>query len=116
MKSSPAALCATVFLVIGTSALDAQVITGPQLETGLRSGPAAYGYLSFPERYGYQTEPYIFAVGGSGRQMYYADYADKFDRAVKFGYPLPPDPYGVGKLPPHSNGLFGGGGFLFWRR
>jgi hypothetical protein len=35
----------------------------------------------------------IFYLNGDSRQLRYLDYLDKLDRAYKFGYPVPVNPY-----------------------
>jgi hypothetical protein len=42
-------------------------------------------------RYNYQTGGIIY-LNGSSSSLYYADYLDRFNRALKFGYPIPRDP------------------------
>src|SRR5581483_6273062 len=57
-----------------------------------RPGPKDY-YQSAPftHKYNYNTGG-IINFNGSTFQTTYFDYLDRFDRALKFGYPIPRDP------------------------
>src|SRR5207248_3322184 len=57
-------------------------------------GPGAkvpYDGAPWTYRYNY-TYSALYVGGGGGRSLNYADYLDRFDRALKFGYPIPRDP------------------------
>jgi hypothetical protein len=56
--------------------------------------PNTYFYDSAPftHKYNYNAAGILY-LNGNPRQLYYADYLDRFQRALKFGYPIPRDPY-----------------------
>jgi hypothetical protein len=96
----------------------AQVIWGGEAERYFRPGT----YLpndgqNFQVQYGYDTaSPFLqFGNAANANQLRNLDYADRLERAYKFGYPLPayPNQY----TPPSSTVYprFGLGLGLFWR-
>jgi hypothetical protein len=66
--------------------------TGDYINQLYQPGPKDY-YQSAPftHKYNYNTGGIINFNGSTG-QVYYFDYLDRFDRALKFGYPIPRDP------------------------
>jgi hypothetical protein len=131
MKTSSKRLLAALVLLAGAAqAAHAQVITDGYIQRGLMyPGPIGFDGEPYTQRYSYRTGAYIFANGDS-RQIYYLDYLDRVDRARKFGYPMPIDPYFPevpieGAAPaepvvrnpqPQPRVYFGGGGFGLFRR
>lgn len=97
MKSLPR-ICAALIVLAGAASLaDAQVITSGEIERGLRyrnttsfdGMPHTQRYLSLPNAY----------LNGDSRQLWYLHYLDRVDRAEKFGYRMPIDPYFSGPPP-----------------
>jgi hypothetical protein len=71
----------------------AQVFSSAEIERGLRPGVyVPYDGAPVTQRYAYQTGAFLY-VGGSARQLYTLDYLDRLDRAERFGYRPPPDPF-----------------------
>ncbi len=69
------------------------VLSNREIEWGLTyPGPAATGVVSQAERYSYNTGSFIY-VNGDRNRMIYLDYLDRADRAAKFGYRMPVDPF-----------------------
>jgi hypothetical protein len=72
----------------------AQVFSNAEIERGLRPGVyVPYDGAPLSQRYAYQTGGFLY-FGGSARQLYLMDYLDRLDRAERFGYRAPPDPFG----------------------
>ena len=95
MKTSTLRFCAALFLLAGAGqAAQAQVITDAYVERGLRYGGAkSFEGEPYTQRYSYgSTQSFIF-LNGDSRQLRYMDYLDKADRAQKFGYRMPIDPF-----------------------
>jgi hypothetical protein len=88
-----AAALLTAWLALPVAA-SAQVITNGEIERGLRPGPRM-PYDGSPQtlRYNYDLGGAFFYLGGSGRQLSYLEYLDRVDRAERFGYRMPPNPY-----------------------
>jgi hypothetical protein len=89
------AACAAVLCWWGLAprCADAQVFSSGEIERGLRPGPRVpWDGAGFSHRYNYRTEA-IFFFNGSSRQLHTLDYLDRLDRAERFGYRLPPDPF-----------------------
>lgn len=110
--------CALAFLAGAAQLARAQVITSGTIERGLSfSGPISNGYVPFSERYFYGTGPYIY-INGDAQRLRYLDYLDRVERAEKFGYAMPADPFQAPAEPsPAVRGFIGGGGgFGFFRR
>lgn len=61
-----------------------------------RGVTAPYGGASPNVVYNYQLGQSFFFLGLNRYSLGYSDYLDRFDRALKFGYPIPRDP----SLPP----------------
>jgi hypothetical protein len=97
-----------------------QTFSNSQIERAL--GPGTYvprDGMSYNEWYSYNTGAFFYP-GMNPRQLIYQDYLDRLDRAQKFGYRIPQDPFAPGS--PYSNagrpgyGRFGMGlGFFRWR-
>jgi hypothetical protein len=66
-----------------------------EMERGMWPGVyVPYDGAPLTERYSYQTGGFLyFGRGASARQVYLMDYLDRRERAEKFGYRLPPDPF-----------------------
>jgi hypothetical protein len=89
-------LCAAAVLTWSLTlpaAADAQVFSDAEIERGLRPGPRSpYDGVGVMQRYNYQTGAILY-LNGSARQLNLMDYYDRLDRAERFGYRLPPDPF-----------------------
>jgi len=105
MKTSTLRFCAVLLLAAGAGQLaHAQVITDPYVERGLRYGVRSWEGEPWSQRYNYSlTNSFIF-LNGDSRQLYYLDYLDKADRARKFGYRMPVDPF-FGPAPEEVHGV-----------
>lgn len=92
-------------------------IGGGEAERALRPGVyVPYDGAPFSHRYAYEPGSFLY-YGFNARNFNYLEYLDRVDRAEKFGYRLPPDPFG--HTPPTagpSRPLFGGGRGFFRRR
>lgn len=75
-----------------TQIASAQVITNGEIERGLRPG-APNAREPYTARYSYDLGIAPFYINGNSSQLYYLDYLDRVDRAAKFGYAMPVDPY-----------------------
>lgn len=94
MKSYSIWLCATLLtFTCATQNLHAQVITNGEIERGLRFRGPAYDGEPYTQRYSYGLGAAPIYLNGSASQLYYLDYLDRADRAEKFGYRMPIDPY-----------------------
>ena len=113
-----------ILVVFGVSAnfVQAQIITNAEIERGLRfRGTPSYAGEPYTQRYSYGLGAAPFYLNGDARQLYYLDYLDRADRAEKFGYRMPIDPFFEAPPPVPAyapiRGFIGiGGGFGFWRR
>ncbi|MFO0865506.1 MAG: hypothetical protein U0744_12800 [Gemmataceae bacterium] len=89
-------LCALATLFAASASVCAQpALTEPDLYRGIIQGPTAtlYDGMPYTQRYAMGMEPpQMFFAGAGSRRLIELDYADRFDRAVKFGYPLPDEP------------------------
>jgi hypothetical protein len=95
MPRLPLRFCAVLVVFCATLPPARAQITSAEIERGLHPYPGsrAYDGEPFTQRYSYGTySPQIY-IGGNTRNMYYLDYLDRADRAAKFGYPMPIDPY-----------------------
>ena len=127
MKSLLTTLAALLVLAGGAQVASAQVITDGNLERGLRwPWTPSFDGEPYTQRYSYGMGG-IFYLNGNPGNLYYLDYLDKADRARKFGYRMPPDPFGevveegaepvvVHPAPAQPTRVFLGGGLGFWRR
>ncbi|MCI0460020.1 MAG: hypothetical protein L0Z62_23965 [Gemmataceae bacterium] len=89
------AVCAVALSLWALTAApaNAQVFSSGEIERGLRPGPSIpYDGAGFSHRYNYRTEGILY-LNGSSRPLHILDYYDRLDRAERFGYRLPPDPF-----------------------
>ena len=129
MTISPFRWCAALLLCAGAGQFaHAQVITDANTERGLRyPGTPSFDGEPWTQRYSYGTGG-IFYLNGDARQLYYLDYLDRLDRAHKFGYRVPVNPYFDEPPPPPDVTpaaqpapagrvyIGAGGGLGWWRR
>ncbi len=101
MKTSPLRLCAALLLVAGAASFaQAQVITNGEIERGLRwRNSATHDGEPYTQRYSYHLGAPNMYLNGDSRQLWYLHYLDRVDRAEKFGYKMPIDPYFAGPPP-----------------
>jgi hypothetical protein len=86
-----------VALLAAAAPARAQMIWGGEYERAARPGAyIPYDAEPFSHRY-YNIGPNIY-INGNGWRLWDLEYFDRVERAYKFGYALPPDPF-VG--PPH---------------
>ena len=104
MKGFTNYLAAVLITCAGAQTAVAQVITDGEIDRGLRyRNTTPWDGLNYTQRYNYYTGPYIY-LNGSSAQLQYLDYLDRADRAKKFGYPMPADPFFPEPiLPPEAN-------------
>ncbi|MSQ95320.1 MAG: hypothetical protein EXR98_12285 [Gemmataceae bacterium] len=104
MKISTMRICASLLLLAGAAQFaSAQVITNAEIERGLRyRGNASFDGEPYTQRYSYSTGAPFAYLNGDSRQHRYLDYLDRVDRAEKFGYRMPIDPYFDGPPPEPS--------------
>jgi len=95
---------------------------GGDYERGLRPGVLTpYDGIPYTQRYNYDTGSPVLYFNMSSqykRDLLYLDYLDKLDRAHKFGYKIPQDPYlsGAADQVSRRHGRFClGFGFFGWR-
>lgn len=95
MNRFATALGAALLLFAGVVPnLNAQVITNGEIDRGLRfPHTATQDGEPYTARYSYGLGYPFFYMNGSSTQLRYLDYLDKADRAQKFGYRPPVDPY-----------------------
>jgi hypothetical protein len=95
MKMSTLRICAALFVLAGAAQFaSAQVISSAEIERGLRyRGNAFFDGEPYTQRYSYSTGAPFAYLNGDSRQLWYLDYLDRVDRAEKFGYRMPIDPY-----------------------
>src|SRR5215475_15452316 len=87
-------LGAALLLCAGaTQFAHAQVITNGDIQRGLTPGGTVNGREPYTARYSYDLGIAPFYINGSSQNLRYMDYLDRVDRAAKFGYPMPVDPY-----------------------
>lgn len=81
-------------LILGLPHLGhAQTMTNLEAERAARwPGSIPYDFEPYTQRYSYGTFG-MFYLNGNPRALHYLDYLDKADRAYKFGYKMPADPY-----------------------
>ncbi|MFO0964249.1 MAG: hypothetical protein U0793_01500 [Gemmataceae bacterium] len=95
---------------------DAQSFVPTDLDRYYRGGTyLPYDGMPYTQRYGYRVDGSAFFPGYDARNLIMMDYLDRLDRAEKFGYCPPRDPF----LDPAANpsGWRYGSGFrLFGRR
>ena len=121
MKTRLAWLSAITFvLVCSAQPIHAQVLSGgAEYDRGLRyRNTTPYDGEPYTQRYSYGTGNILY-FNGDARQLWYLDYLDRVDRAQKFGYPMPADPFetsGPASQPAVRVGGFGTGYGIFRRR
>jgi len=131
MKTSLFRTCAALLVFAGgASFAQAQVISDSYIERGLTyPGVRSFEGEPYTQRYSYGTGAFIF-LNGNSSQLRYLDYLDRADRARKFGYAMPIDPYfpetqiiegapaeaPVTVAPAPTGRVFIGGGFGIFRR
>ncbi len=98
-------LGAAVLVCAGvTQQVSAQVTTNGEIERGLRyGGGVSFDNESYTARYSYGLGDANFYINGSSKRINYLDYLDHVNRAAKFGYPMPVDPYFGGPPIPHPD-------------
>src|SRR5947208_1534885 len=95
-KSFGAALLCAAVLAPGvlTRPAAAQVISGAEVSRGLGPGVyIPYDGATVTQRYNYYPGAFLY-FNGSARQQHTLDYLDRLDRAERFGYRPPPNPFG----------------------
>lgn len=124
MKSNSPWLCA-VLVLFATQTVRAQVITSGEIERGLRYRGISYDGEPYTQRYGYGLDLAPVYLNGSSQRLNYLHYLDKADRAAKFGYRMPIDPYFETPVEEEPSAEpvavpvrapIGFGGWGFWRR
>jgi hypothetical protein len=119
MKKSFLSVCAAFVVLAGaTQSLHAQIITNGEIERGLRFGGTAYDGEPWTQRYSYSLNSAPIYLNGNARALWYLDYLDRADRAEKFGYAMPIDPYFEDPAPVHiapAGRAFMGFRFGGWR-
>jgi hypothetical protein len=114
-------LVASCLFCLGTLILagpaQAQVIWGGEAERGFRPGTSIpYDGESFPHRYNYSTGAFFYPWSTmDGRRLSYLDYADRLERAYKFGYQVPRDPFQTPPAPPSAGRVRVGVGLGLFR-
>ena len=94
MKHFSIWICSALAYAALTQSLHAQVITNAEVERGLRfRGTPAWDAEPYTQRYSYGMANAPIYLNGNPRMLYYLDYLDRADRAEKFGYPMPIDPF-----------------------
>jgi hypothetical protein len=93
MSKSAYALSAALLVFTGTTNAHAQVITNGEIERGLRFPGPTHDGEPYAQRYSYGLGQGILYFNGDARNLWYLDYLDRADRAKKFGYRMPVDPY-----------------------
>jgi hypothetical protein len=86
----PCALAGALSL-LSSPAAHAQRWGSPEIDRVYSPG-AQVPYDGAPWTYQYNYTYSALYLGSSGRSLAYADYLDRFNRALKFGYPIPRDP------------------------
>ncbi len=113
-------LCAALVVLCGfTTTVHAQIITNGEIERGVRFRGPAYDGEPYTQRYNYGLGAAPLYLNGDARVLWYLDYLDRADRAEKFGYAMPIDPYFDGPPPAQTvpaGRIFLGGGIGGWRR
>lgn len=106
MRHSALKLLVISFLTWLASAgsAQAQIIWNGGVERGFRPGVSApFDAEPFSHRYNYGTGSFFYPVvigNMTGQRLNYLDYADRVERANKFGYPEPADPFHSPPPPP----------------
>lgn len=91
-RSQPAflagAVCACALGLSTTGAASAQMIWGGEVQRGFSPGPY-FHYDNMPLSHRNFDPGPIFYLNGDARNLWHMDYLDRWDRALKNGYPLP---------------------------
>ncbi|MCI0642198.1 MAG: hypothetical protein L0Y72_04025 [Gemmataceae bacterium] len=88
-----AALTGTVW-TCSVQSCHAQAFYGGEVERALRPGVyTPYDGMPWSHRYNYEIGPILY-FNKSARELYTLEYLDRLDRAEKFGYAPPRDPFG----------------------
>ena len=112
-----AGLACLSFLGSATIADAQAIIWGGEAERYFRPGPwTPYDGQPETQRYGYSTGmPSLYLAPGTyGSQLNLLDYADRVNRAYRFGYAMPPEPSKYSPPPARPRWRFGLGIFS-WR-
>jgi hypothetical protein len=87
-------LGAVLVVFFGTMQTVHAQLYSAEIQRGLMfPGTRAYDGEPTTQRYSYATWSPLIYVGGNVRNLYYMDYLDRADRAAKFGYRMPVDPF-----------------------
>ncbi|MBX9680965.1 MAG: hypothetical protein K2X38_19590 [Gemmataceae bacterium] len=108
MRTLCAPFALAALFAASPSAFAQPALTEADLYRGIIQGPTATLYEGMPytQRYALGMEaPQMFFAGAGSRRLIELDYADRFDRAVKFGYPLPDEPVYPAPRPRHPGGF-----------
>jgi hypothetical protein len=95
MKSNLLWLGAVLAVFAGAAPdVHAQVITNGEIDRNLSSPRSpVFDNTPYTARYSYGMATAPLYINGNARQLWYLDYLDRADRAEKFGYRMPIDPY-----------------------
>jgi hypothetical protein len=116
-------LSGTLTLCAGLAGrVEAQGWGGGEYERRLRPGyNVPFDGAPYTQIYNYETGSFFYP-GMNPRQLIYQDYLDRLDRAYKFGYRIPEDPFGPNS--PYNRAYYNerprigvgvGAGFFRWR-
>ena len=123
-KTVPRWGAALLVLAGAFQSANAQIITNAEVERGLTfRGTTPFDGETYTQRYSYGLGAANVYMNGDSRRLYYLDYLDRVDRAEKFGYCKPVDPFLYAPPPPPTvtesqvQGSIGiSSGIGFWRR
>jgi hypothetical protein len=108
-----AALALALFLA--ASQVQAQSFTTYELDRYYRGGAYnSFDGMPYTQRYGYRLDAGYLQFGHTTHNLIMMDYYDRLDRAEKFGYCPPRDPYCDPAATP--SGWHYGAGFRLFRR
>lgn len=87
-------LTAALCLFLTAASARAQTFFGGEFERSLKPGASVpYDGAPFSHRYNYSTDTLFFYPTLDSRNLMYLEYLDRLDRAEKFGYATPRDPF-----------------------
>lgn len=126
MRTAPGILsivAVATLTTIGTNRLEAQAWAGGEYERRTRPGyNVPFDGAPYTQIYNYETGSLLYFGGGDPRRLAYQEYLDRVDRALKFGYRMPEDPYSpnspYSRARQHDRPRMGvglGAGFFRWR-